>query len=181
MAGYSDELQPFEVARGVLMRQRRFGYYLISGGVIFMFLGIAGLSGGAGVGALFVAVALVLIVLGYLLLRRTSIPKGLLPISSWVSKRHYFIGSDGIYMDRELIVRWGDVNDIKVIDERDVVRPYLSLDKYLRTRTTMAEFVKVREGVIRVYLRDGRTVDVPYVIYPTQVVEYVRREYLGRQ
>lgn len=158
MTGHSDELWPFEAARRVLTRHRGWGYFLIVIGA-FILLAAAGLRSAVGV-----VFSLPFIAGGYLVLRRTSIPRDLLPIGGR-GGRKYFIGSDGIYRNRELIARWGDVSDVQVVTEHESARTYLSLRGYLASGNMVVDYDVVKEGVIRVYLRDGRTIDVPHVIY----------------
>ena len=197
MARHSDVPWPFAVAWEVMTRRRRtLGRVLIAIGAFialmaFIYSILASIASGFGVsvseavlGGLIIGLfstlifGLPLIVIGYLILRSARIPRGLLPIGGWGGKK-YFIGDDGIYENRSLLIPWSDVDDVSVIMEhtrRYRVRPVISL-----SLTQEYEVDEIKEGVIRVYLRDGRTIDVPYVIYPTQVVEYVRRRYLGKQ
>ena len=164
-----DILWPYKRRKGRINMYRRIGYALLIIGLIPLPIGIAlyGLISGI---ILFIVFGAVFFIMGIILAVIYRIPKDALPISLPISyryrgavsreeaKNNYLMKNDGVYRGKKLVFKWSDVADIQL----------LTIDE------------TKNEGLVKFVLRNGKAVDIPRVMYPMNLVEYVRKTYLGQ-
>ena len=89
----------------------------------------------------------------------------------------YYIGKEGIYKGKKLLLGWNEIANIFVIHEYEITKSNLSL-RTLQTGVPSMSGTIYKMGTFRVITKDGREIDIKNVINPKEILEYIKNTYL---